>query len=192
MKPAPGSLVEDKNRLWFKSHHNFTTNLKGPGLKGLTQQFKDNLALQLTGKNSNLSGEAWVELPDLFGFVKDTTFIASTNAFCGPHLLELNPTLVRDFWDFDASLLRYMSVIPAPRWLMPACYALRNRLHSGFLEWHERANKNFNWDGKGNEVYWEPNFGSHVMRSQSQMFRDASVQVSPEGRAATDLGLFWA
>jgi hypothetical protein len=190
IKPLPNSRVRPEDRLWFKSHHNFGINLKGSGLSELTHRFIESLALQIFNKEKDIGG-GWIELPDLFDFVKNETFIASTTAFCGPHILKLNPTLAEDFWEFDSSLPTITKSIP--RWLRPGAYAVRDRMHKSIAKWQAHANANFDWEDESKpNMPWEPNFGSRVMRMEWKIYRDASVDISTAGRAAADLGLFWA
>jgi hypothetical protein len=190
IKPHAESRVKPEDRLWFKSHHNFGINLKGPGVSELTHRFIESLAVRIAKKDHEI-GENWNELPDLFDFVKNEAFIASTTAFCGPHILELNPTLAEDFWDFDSSLPIILKNIP--RWIRPRAYAVRDRMQGSIAKWHQYADANFDWEDESKtDILWEPNFGSRVMRMEWKMYRDASVDVSAAGRAAADLGLFWA
>ena len=191
VKPHPDSHVERADRLWFKSHHNFSINLKGSGLNELSSRFKDNLALQITNKRKELGEDDLTELPDLFDFIKSETFRASTVAFCGPHILELNPTLAEDFWEFDSWLPLIFKKFP--RWIIPRAFAIRDKMHSNIAKWHQYANANFDRDDQNQaNLQWEPNFGARVMRAEWQMHQDANVNISTAGRAAADLGLIWA
>jgi hypothetical protein len=49
-------------------------------------------------------GQEWVSYPDLYPFIRDILFRATTNAFYGPKLLQSHPHLQDDIWKFDQSV----------------------------------------------------------------------------------------
>jgi hypothetical protein len=110
-------------------------------------------------------GGGWVELPDLYAFLRDEAFRAAVEAMCGPYLLSESPSpegkhqqqqrqqrqqqkgpksavatasFVDDFWRFDRSLPWLVRGLP--RWLYPAPYRARDRVLQRIKAWHAWAN----------------------------------------------------
>ncbi len=107
--------------------------------------------------------DGWVELPDLYAFLRDEAFRAAVEAMCGPYLLSESPSpegkqqqqpqqtqhkgsqssaaaasFVDDFWRFDRSLPWLVRGLP--RWLYPAPYRARDRVLQRIKAWHAWAN----------------------------------------------------
>jgi hypothetical protein len=76
--------------------------------------------------NDTRLGTEWVELPDLWLFIRTLVFHASTEAICGSFLLSLNPTLTEDFWAFDHNIPTLLKGIP--RWLAPGAHKSREKM----------------------------------------------------------------
>ena len=68
----------------------------------------------------DLTFAEWTALPDLCAFVEKNIFEAATRAVFGPHLVELNPNISVDFWNFKRR--PDCSMIPAPS--TPADHAM--------------------------------------------------------------------
>lgn len=184
----PTMEIEPEDRLHFRTHQIHHSNLTGSGLGELSRRFTMHLAHQIANKAKDLVENEWVELPDLFDFVKTETFKATTVALCGPHLLVLSPTFGDDFWDFDAWLPFTLKRIP--RWLVPRAYSIQHKMLRAVVKWNEYASSHFDWEDENlKHVLWEENFGARIMRLKWKMAEDANVKLSPMGRASGYLGL---
>ena len=134
-------------------------------------------------------GDDWVEYPDLYRFLQLTVTRSSIETVFGSRLLELNPSFVEDFWDFEFNAPGFLHAIP--RWLMPRAYRVRDRLINSFVKWHASANSHFDCSKNGpDDLEWEPNFGSKLIRTR----QDGLLRMGPmdaEARASEDLGLMF-
>lgn len=153
----------------------------------LATRFTSNLKLELEA-NKSIGYEEWVEIEDLYSFIRDMIFRASTNALCGPHLLRLTPSFVADFWEFDSYSPKLFKDFP--RWMIPKAYEVRDKLHKGMKKWHGFARDGYDWKLE-DEGLWEEFFGAKVMRDRQMMFR-AVEGMSDDAIAAVDLGMIWA
>lgn len=106
--PYPDSTVEARNRIDYLSHQSMVQFLEGKGLQPFCERFSDRITERLYDLYEGLQSNDWEEREDLMRTVGDETTIAILNSLCGPHLLELNPRFLRDFWDFDRNLQTYL------------------------------------------------------------------------------------
>jgi hypothetical protein len=80
----------------------------------------------------------WVELPDLYAFVRLQAFGAIVHAVCGLYLLAQHPAFAHDFRRFDSYMPRLLRGT-APRWLCPEPHCACDRLLAGVKGWHRAA-----------------------------------------------------
>ncbi|PVH83580.1 cytochrome P450 [Cadophora sp. DSE1049] len=188
LKPAPGSNVAPVMRLLHKAHHQFSKELTGTSLAELSRQFVRGLALQINRKGEEIA-DSWIELPDIFEFVRDESFTATTTALCGDHILRLNPDFASNFWEFDSCLRLMLQRVP--RLFIPKAYAIRDKCQKQVAIWHAFADKHVDCcDESLSDVLWEPFYGHRLMRERAKMYK-ATHKFSDVGRAASDLGMIW-
>ncbi|KAL5325740.1 hypothetical protein ACEPPN_006870 [Leptodophora sp. 'Broadleaf-Isolate-01'] len=185
-KPSPGPEVAPDRRLFHNSHRLFSQELTGQSLAELFRQFIRIFGLRLRKKSDEIGD--WAEIPDIFGFIRDEAFIATTVAPCGENLLKFSADFAKDFWLFDAWVPKL--VIEIPRWLIPKGFAVRDNVLQSIMKWHEFSDKNFDSAGEiSDDVLWEPVYGHKLMRERAKMYKPTGL--SAMGRAANDLGMVW-
>jgi hypothetical protein len=190
MKPLPGSNIPPEKRLLFISHQQFQSELVGgAGLGELSRQFIRQFASRISEKLQDI-GDQWSQHPDIYDFMRIETFIATTIALCGEHIFKINPNLAKDFWIFDSWLPYIMKKVP--RWIVPKAFSARDKNHENIMKWHRAARELVDCsDDKLKDVLWEPVWGARLMRRRAEMYKHVE-EISPAGRAASDLGMIWA
>jgi hypothetical protein len=134
-------------------------------------------------------GDEWTDIPDLYSVIQNSVFKASTTAICGPHLFNLNPDLVTDFWYFDNCLPGLFKNLP--RWMIPKSFKIRDKLKNSILKWHNHANKHYDWnDPEAAKLEWEEYFGARIMRERQKDWSGING-MTEEAKAASDLGMVW-
>lgn len=128
-QPRKGTNVPPEFRVHYWTAHTAQEFLSGRHLQLLNEKFVEALAgdlNQLLEKKPDLklgTSDRWVEFPDLFGFIQATVGRSATTTMMGPHVLELNPTLLDDFRTYDKNLLRFL--FGWPRWMAREAYSAR-------------------------------------------------------------------
>lgn len=192
VKPLPGSTVAFDRRIRYADMKMANRYLLGEKAVKMGdrygQIFQQNLAISMSVHKE------WIELPDLFTFVKNLVFPAGAEALCGSALLELNPNLAEDFWKFHNNTPKFL--YGWPRWLRPAMYKNRDRLLSSVKKWHEFANSHCDYTKI--ETYdpeWDIFYGSKYVKARQKMFQEldnVTHRWDHDARAASDLGLIFA
>ncbi|KAG4436433.1 hypothetical protein IFR05_008088 [Cadophora sp. M221] len=186
-KPSSGSHVAPEMRLFHNSHRLFSQELTGRSLAELSRQFIRIFAMRLAKKSDEI-GNDWAEIPDIFGFIRDEAFIATTVALCGDNALTLSPDFAKEFWLFDSWVPAL--VMEIPRWFIPKGFSARENILQSIMKWHEFADKHFDSAGEiSDDVLWEPVYGHKLMRERAKMYKPTGL--SAKGRAANDLGMIW-
>lgn len=89
-KPLPGSSIPENERYFFLNHKATHDVVGRSGLATLNKVFELNLSNWIQQVDI---GPEWVEFEDLYIFMRDMLFQTSTDAFCGPRLLQNSPDL---------------------------------------------------------------------------------------------------
>jgi hypothetical protein len=105
--PHADSTVEAKNRIDYRGHQSMIRFLEGQGLTPFWNRFAKDITTRLHNLHTRLSAD-WESRKDLMRMVEDEATHSIVNALCGPHLLRLSPTFLRDYWDFDRNLQTYL------------------------------------------------------------------------------------
>jgi hypothetical protein len=105
--PHADSTVEARNRIDYLSHQAMIRFLEGKGLTPLWNRFAGDITTRLHDLHSSLSAD-WESRLNLISIVEDETTSSIISALCGPHLLRLSPSFLRDFWEFDRNLQTYL------------------------------------------------------------------------------------
>ena len=185
--PQPGSSVSPEHRISYFQHKAAHKYLTGRQLVSINERYMS--ILQRNISNGNI-GYDWVEVPDLYAFLQVEVFRAAVESMFGTWILSLNPTLVKDFWEFDRNVpLLYKGV---PRWLCPSAYKARDRLISGIKEWHKFAHEHSDCTKVGPEdPDWDPYWGCKLLKARQEYCLQMGV-MDADAIAAEDLGLLFA
>lgn len=179
------SNVKPEHRVDYLIHSSLSKFLSGPSLKSLAVRFQENLSKNLAQLDI---GDEWIELSDLYDFVRVQLFNASACAMFGPYLLTLNPTLYRDFWHFDQHL-GYLTK-GYPRWLNRSAYRAQERCLAAVKTWHEFIREHCEGIQCGTDSDYNPKFGAEIVRYRQRMYSKMEA-MNTDAVASEDLGLLW-
>ncbi|TRX95879.1 hypothetical protein FHL15_003021 [Xylaria flabelliformis] len=183
-KPREGSVVAPERRLKFLIAHNLNKFLSSRYLKTLNKQY---LSLLVRDLDSLPIGDTWIDFPDLFVFIQRISFQASIKTLAGLELFNVYPDIIED-------LILFQSYVPdmlyrMPRWLIPRAHRTRKRLLGGIRRWHEYASQQSDIHKVApDDPDWEPLFGTKLIKAR-QIYARKIAEMTPEARAAEDLGL---
>ncbi|KIY02676.1 uncharacterized protein Z520_01141 [Fonsecaea multimorphosa CBS 102226] len=178
---AAQEAKEHKSLSMDAINHEFLLNQTAAN--SLTNKFMAHFTASL---DSAEIGSEWTTI-DLLAWLKNIMFHASTAAILGTKILEMNPNLAEQFWDYDAGFLARFYRLP--KLVKPDAYASLDKILDSTTEWVEAALA----DCGGNpseEPDWEPLFGSKVMRARQRFYEQKGF--SSRGRAAFDIGFLFA
>ncbi|KAK5021891.1 hypothetical protein LTS07_010632 [Exophiala sideris] len=162
-------------------NHEFLLNQSAAN--SLTNKFME--CFRSTLDNADLEDLEWKQV-DLFSWWKKLLFNASTTALFGTKILEMNPDLADQFWEYDAGFLaRFYGV---PKIFKPRAYACLDEMLDRTQAWVEHVLA----EHGGNppeQPDWEPLMGSKVVRARHRHYTREGL--SSRGRAAFDLGFLF-
>lgn len=121
---------------------------------------------------------------NLYEWLKEHVFTASTTAFLGSRVLEMNPSFARDFWAFDENMLKILYGLP--RFLARRGHQARDDLMDGASRWLEDANSHGDIDIVED---WDPYFGSRFIREREKLNQRSGL--CRRSRAAINIGLLF-
>ncbi|RYP51945.1 hypothetical protein DL768_002821 [Monosporascus sp. mg162] len=180
------SKVKPEDRVFYFQIRTAHKYLSGQHLHSLNERFMATLDRDLDAMNI---GHEWVKYPDLYKFLQLTVTRSSIEAVYGRKLLELNPTFVEDFWEFEANARSFLRAMP--RWLIPKAYHVREKLIKALVKSHAYANNHFDCSKIcPEEPEWEPNFGSRLIRTRQYLMLKMQP-MDARARASEDLGLMF-
>ncbi|KAH8886632.1 cytochrome P450 [Thozetella sp. PMI_491] len=170
-------------------HTAMQTLLAGPGLEVLADRYQEEVARQALSSKQVSDGDGWTEIPDLCAFVEKHVLEGATRALYGPHLLELNPSLADDFWDFNSRVKSmFMGV---PKWMNPSAVRARDKMTANVRRWQRFAAKECDINEIPDDVEWEPYYGSKFTRVRQQLLTKRNI-MDERARAAENLAFIWA
>ncbi|KUI61982.1 Cholesterol 7-alpha-monooxygenase [Cytospora mali] len=191
---CPAHLVHlfkarDDQDLEHQIHNALQGMLTGARLETLAGRYQEAVVHQVLDGDARMDDE-WTRLPDLCTFVEKNIFEAATRAVFGPYLVELNPTISADFWNFNRHVKSmFMGV---PRWLNPASIASRDTMTDHVKRWQRHAQQNCsNIDDIPDDFEWEPYYGSKSTRIRQQLLTKRGI-LDESARAAENLAFMWA
>ena len=172
-EPHPQSSIRPENRVHSLMHKATVDCLAGPHLTITGQRFQAALRRRtgaLPVKNE------WVEMDDLFDFLRPLISYSAIEAACGVSFLETYPDFFDSFWQFDSRMPTLLN--GWPRWTMPKAWQARDRCLSALKQWRQSSNEeNF----EGNEFHW-----------RKWSYYSTMQGISEGGVASSDLGFLWA
>jgi hypothetical protein len=116
----------------------------------------------------------WEEIR-LYDFLKRDMGKSACIAMCGQRCLEIEPSYIDKFWEFDS--IAFQVVFGKPRWLDPRPTQIRdewNQLNQRVLK---DSLSSFDWDGPDAEAEWEPILGSRFVRSLVKFGRERAFSI---------------
>ncbi|KAJ5715984.1 uncharacterized protein N7483_013165 [Penicillium malachiteum] len=184
-RPYPGSTVEARNRVDYRSYQTISAFLGGNGLKSFWRRYQVNMTKRL--KEYQI-GSQWEESPDFLTFFETTISAALMDALCGKYLLQRSPNFLVDLWQLD----RELDVLfkGTPKFLAPKVYATRERLLDAIKDWQSFAREHFLpsfIDSSGDDPFW----GSKFFRNRQDVFMEMDG-MDYDAIASEDFGAIWA
>lgn len=196
-KPLPGyENMDPAKRVHHLQQREFLTYFNGHHLSNMTENFTSRLSRILNEDNTVPPLEedrdgGWVEVPDLYDFLRRRLFRAAIESILGEYILTLCPTLYDDFWAYNSALATLVKGVP--KWWARGAYQARERMHDNLRLWQQTASEHFAWDddaATGDGVAWEPSFGSALNRAMQRRYRTCGF--TDTGKAANSLGFMVA
>ncbi|KJZ69546.1 hypothetical protein HIM_11059 [Hirsutella minnesotensis 3608] len=185
-EPRKGSKVAPGDRILYKQVHSHQKYLASPYLEPLAQRYLDSLSHNLEALQI---GDDWVELPDLYEFCQEVVTEAILESMMGSKILELNPTIVEDFWSAKKFSPEYFR--GWPRWLVPKIFRARDRVLAAIMKWHNYALAHGDHTTmEDQDPDWDPIWGSKYVKARAHF----ALQMKPltaRARAAEDWGLMF-
>ena len=177
----PNSQVRPEDRIFYLMHKATVDFLAGPYLAATSRAFQT--ALRERINDDILIGDDWIELPDLYTWLRPHISHATVKAMCGSFFLSLNPTFVQDFWKFDKAMPKLLQ--GWPRWMNPSAWQAREKCIEGMRRWRKLC------DGPDTSAPVDPVFpGNEMIRARWRYFSKMNG-LSEEGIASSDLGILW-
>lgn len=160
--------------------------MSGSGLQRWAARFMLNFTSRLADMHVD---SEWVNMPDLFAFIRSPMFCAGVDSLCGPHLLCLSPAFAQDFWRFDHDVAFLLKGYP--RWLSPRSWSARDKCIQAVKKWHTFASRHY--EGLKGDLpdHYEEYFGDVFMRARQEYHSKRST-ITADDMASTDLGIIWA
>ncbi|KAI0846352.1 cytochrome P450 [Daldinia vernicosa] len=187
--PRKGSNIKHHNRINFHQAHTVHEFLSGQHLTHIADRYLTILQRNLSSLFASRSDD-WVEYPDLYQFIQIQATKASIETIMGSKILEINPNIIDDFWEFDNNVPQFLKCLP--RWMMPAPFKARDRVHDSIKKWHAYAHAHSDCSRiSANDPEWEPFFGTKMIRAR-QNYMLKMKPLDADARASEDLGLMMA
>ncbi|KAL4973416.1 cytochrome P450 [Aspergillus desertorum] len=169
-KPRPGSTVEARIRVDYRSYQTTTQLLSGSGFRPFWHRYRINITSRLRGHS--ISSE-WQSLPDFMHLFESEVSGALMDALCGKHLLHRNPDFLRDLWQLDRHLDTLFKGI-SPNLCSENSFARENFEPSGT-------------EPSGDDPFW----GSRFFRDRQKIFLEMDG-MDYDAIASEDFGAIWA
>ncbi|KAI1266395.1 cytochrome P450 [Xylariaceae sp. FL1019] len=187
-KPFPGSQVPPAKRVDYLLHKAFNQAWTGTPLSSTSRRFMKILSTEV---NSLEISDEWMEIDDFFKFFGKALSNSVTESIFGPALLQLNPNIIEDAWEFDEVLPWLFRCIPSCLYRHP--HMLRKRLSKQILRWYAYARQWFTDDSIYSDGDGDPFWGSGIIRQlQRELLKSGEKGfIDDECFAAHDMGLIW-
>ena len=120
--PHPQSSTRPEDRVFYLMHKATVDCLAGSHVTIATERFQ--AALERRIKNV-LIGYNWLEVDDLYSFLRPLVSNSTIEAMCGANFLKMFPDFVDNFWSFNRRMPKLLQ--GWPRWMMPKTWQARDR-----------------------------------------------------------------
>ncbi|KAL8725779.1 MAG: hypothetical protein Q9166_007144 [cf. Caloplaca sp. 2 TL-2023] len=170
--PHPQSSTSPENRVFYLMHKATVDCLAGSHLTLAAQRFESALRRNIDGVPVQ---DEWVEMDDLFEFLRPLISCSTVEAMCGANFLKAFPDFVATFWTFNNKMPRLLQGYP--RWMIPRAWQARDRCISTMRQWRKITN--------------DENFDGNVMIQRRWDYFSKMQGLSDDGVACSDLGILW-
>ena len=170
--PHPLSSTKPENRVFHLMHKATLDCLAGSHMMIAGERFQVALKRRIEAVPVQ---DRWVEMDDLFSFLKPLVSYSTIEAMCGPSFLRNFPEFGENFWHFNSSMPKLLQ--GWPRWTMPKAWQARDRCTSMMKEWRRISN--------------EDNFDGNAMILRRWSYFSKMQGLSDDGIAKSDLGILW-
>lgn len=178
--PHPMSNVRPEDRVFYLMHKATVDCLAGPHLALTSRDFQTALKKRIAEVPI---GDDWMTMPDLYAWLRPHISHATVKAMCGSLFLQLSPTFVEDFWNFDKAMPKLLQ--GWPRWMNPSAWKAREKCIDGMRRWRKLS------DGRNPSSVTDAAFsGNEMIRARWRYFSKMDG-LSDEGVASSDLGILW-
>ena len=172
-EPHPQSSIRPENRVHSLMHKATVDCLAGPQLAITGQRFQTALERRIEALPVK---DEWVEMDDLFSFLRPLISYSALEAMCGASFLQTYPEFFENFWHFDREMPTLLN--GWPRWIMPKAWRARDRCLSAMKRWRQSSN--------------EDNFDGNEFHRRKWSYYSKMQGISDDGIASSDLGFLWA
>lgn len=186
VRPYAGSNVNPDQRIIRNQVVFFSDAFSKTSMDEIVPRFVENL--QRNCSNLNM-GDEWVEMSDLFTFVRDIVFPSGVESFFGKSMLELNPNLQGDFWGFDENIPSLAAGLPA--WLTPRATKYQKRCLASMKRWRQEAMREEGPVSSGDSP-WDLAWGLGALRRRNAVLEATEGLFDEDARASMDLATLWA
>jgi hypothetical protein len=159
--------------------------LSGPSLIPVADVYVRTFRRQLS--NKMIQTKSWMEIEDVWSFLQNEITRATVETIFGAALLKQYPKLVRDFWEFDSKIENF--TFGLPRFMMPAAYTARDRLHENLLKWLKTVDEGDRPAKIGeDDPVWDEFMGSKFFQARDTVFAKVPT-MDYQARAAEALAI---
>ncbi len=170
--PHPKSSTRPEDRVFYLMHKATVDCLAGSHVTLAAQRFEAALNRRI-GKLP--IHQDWVEMDDLFSFLRPLISSSTVEAMCGANFLRDFPDFVNDFWNFNSKMPKLLQ--GWPRCLMSKAWLARDRCISTMKQWRKTVDKE--------------NFDGNAMMLRRWSYFSQMQGLSDDGVACSDLGILW-
>jgi hypothetical protein len=177
---APTQMIKRQNRTTGQVHSAISHDLlSGQHLASMSDKYTSILRHNLA--NKMFQERFWTEIEDLWTFFENEVSRAIIETLFGSLLLKQYRRIVRDFWEYHASIETISSGIP--RFLVPSSYAAQDRLLENLEKWLRLSEEEAD-DVKANddEAGWSEKMGFKLLRASEKA--DASTSSTEHSERA--------
>ena len=170
--PHPKSLTRPEDRVFYLMHKATVDCLAGSHITIATEKFQAALKRRIEAISVR---DEWVEMDDLFSFLRPLISYSTIEAMCGAKFLIMFPDFPDNFWTFNKTMPKLLQ--GWPRWAMPAAWQARDRCISTMRQWRKISN--------------ESTFDGNAMILRRWSYFSKMQGLSDDGVACSDLGILW-
>ena len=171
--PHSLSNTSPDDRVFYLMHKATVDCLAGSHLTIAANRFETALAENIS---ATPIARDWVELDDLFTFLRPLVSKSTVQAMYGNRFVEQFPGFIDDFWNFNAQMPKLLK--GWPRWLMPRAWTARDRCIETMKKWRYLAQDDSDFDG-------------NAMIPRRWSYFTKMKGLSREAVACSDLGILW-
>lgn len=166
--PLPGTeATSPRQRHWFNHHQIYAEYLSSAKYTGV---LADIFLRFFSEKLDQQSASEWTTV-QIYSLLRTDMAESAIKSMFGSRILELNPDLVKCYWQFDE--VAGVLVWGLPKFLKPKPRHIRERLHDMVHKQVEDAWENFDWNGPEAQSDWDPYWGSRFAREIARWLRES-------------------